>query len=102
MDQSLKRHLTRRETWLRGLFIILFAVIYGIAEVVLWAVVLFQFLATLFTGERNPRLLRFGAQLCAFLYQVLMFVTFNRDRRPWPFDPWPGADSPALPEAREP
>ena len=100
MDQSLKRHLTRRETWLRGLFIILFAVIYGIAEVVLWAVVLFQFLATLFTGERNARLLRFGAELSAFLYQVLLFVTFNRDQRPWPFDAWPGTDSIALPEAR--
>lgn len=101
MDDSLKRHLTRRETWLRGLFIVLFAVIYGIAEVVLWAVVLFQFLATLFTGERNARLLRFGAELSAFLYQVLLFVTFNRDHRPWPFDAWPGADSLALPEARK-
>ena len=101
MDTTLKSHLTRRETWLRGLFILLFAVIYGIAEVVLWAVVLFQFLATLFTGERNARLLRFGAELSAFLYQVLMFVTFNRDRRPWPFDAWPGSETVALPEMRE-
>ena len=102
MDATLKSNLTRRETWLRGLFILLFAVVYGIAEVVLAAVVLFQFLATLFTGERNPRLLRFGGQLSTFLYQVLLYVTFNRDQRPWPFDAWPAAESAALPPREGP
>jgi hypothetical protein len=89
MNPELKQRLTASATWLRGLFIILFAVIYGIAEVLLTAVVVFQFFATLFTGETNARLRAFGLSLAAFIYQIVSFVTFNSDEKPFPFGPWP-------------
>jgi len=89
MNPELKQRLTASATWLRGLFIILFAVIYGIAEVLLMAVVVFQFLATLFTGETNAQLRAFGLSLAAFIYQIVSFVTFNSDEKPFPFGPWP-------------
>jgi hypothetical protein len=89
MNTELKQSLTARATWLRGLFIIIFAVIYCVAEVLLTAVVVFQFLATLFTGETNARLRLFGLSLAAFIYQIVSFVTFNSDEKPFPFGPWP-------------
>ena len=63
--------------------------IYSLAEVLLTAVVVFQFLATLFTGETNARLRLFGLSLAAFIYQIASFVTFNSDEKPFPFGPWP-------------
>ena len=60
MNPELKQRLTASDTWLRGLFIVIFAVIFSITEVLLTAVVVFQFLATLFTGETNTRLRAFG------------------------------------------
>lgn len=89
MDPALKAHLTRRQTWLRGLFIVLFSVIYSMAGMVLTAIVVFQFASLLVSGTRNPMLLAFGQQLSTYIYQVLLYVTFNRDERPWPFDAWP-------------
>lgn len=89
MNSELKQRLTASATWLRGLFIIIFAVIYCIAEVLLTAVVVFQFFATLFTGETNARLRHFGLSLAAFIYQIVAFVTFNSDEKPFPFGPWP-------------
>jgi len=89
MNSELEQRLTASATWLRGLFIIIFAVIYSIAEVLLTAVVVFQFLATLFTGETNARLRAFGLSLAAFIYQIASFVTFNSDEKPFPFGPWP-------------
>ena len=89
MKTELKQRLTASATWLRGLFIIIFAVIYSIAEVLLTAVVVFQFLATLFTGETNARLRLFGLSLATFIYQIISFVTFNSDEKPFPFGPWP-------------
>lgn len=100
MDPELKSHLTRRETWLRGLFILLFALIYSTAEVVLTAVVVFQFAFVLVSGGRNPRLLAFGQQLSTYLYQVLLYMTFNRDERPWPYDAWPATPPAALTQSR--
>lgn len=85
----MKENLKSKETWKRGLFMLLFAVIYGIAEVLLVAVALFQFLSRLFTGEVNRRLLNFGQSLATYIYQIALFVTFRSDDRPYPFDAWP-------------
>ena len=93
MNPELKQRLTASETWLRGLFIVIFAVIYSIAEVVLVAVVVFQFLATLFTGETNARLRAFALSLAAFIYQIVTYVTFNSEEKPFPFGPWPESRS---------
>ena len=86
--EELRAHLTTRDTWIRGLYILLFAVIYSIAELVLAAVVVFQFVARLITGDVNERLLEFGQQLSRYLYDMLRFFTFNSDEKPYPFTPW--------------
>ena len=89
MREELKQHLTASDTWLRGFYIVLFAIIYSLAEILVVAVVLFQFLATLVRGERNARLLDFGRDLSTYMYQILCYVTFNGDTRPYPFGEWP-------------
>lgn len=96
MREELKANLTRPQTWLRGLFILLFAVLFGIGASLLLAVVIFQFVSTLFTGERNPRLLAFARALSVWLYQTMLYAGFNRDERPWPFDAWPTVEAPIL------
>jgi len=89
MSDELKGHLKERKTWLRGLYMLLFAIFYTIAEVVITAVVIFQFLLTLFTGNSNERLLKLGQSLSTYVYQILQFLTFNSDHHPYPFGAWP-------------
>lgn len=95
MKEELKQRLTAGDTWLRGFYIVLFAVIYSLAELLVLAVVVFQFLATLIRGERNARLLEFGRDLSTFMYQILRYVTFNSDVRPYPFGEWPKGEAPS-------
>ncbi len=92
MENGLKSNLTRSETWIRVLYVILFAVIYMVAEVVLVAVVVIQFGFVLITGKRNPNLLQFGGRLSRYMYDVLLYFTFRSDKEPFPFDDWPAAD----------
>lgn len=94
-NEGIKSHLTRGETWLRGLYMVLFALIYTVAEIVVAAVVVFQFVARLITGGVNDRLLSFGQQLSTYLYQILLFETFNSEERPYPFSPWPATKAQA-------
>lgn len=89
MDDDLKEHLTASETWIRGLFILLFIFLLVIARVVTGAVVMVQFLFTVFSGQTNDNLRFFGASLALFVYQGMMFVTYNTDDKPFPFAPWP-------------
>jgi len=48
---------------MRGLYMLLFAVIYGIAEIVVTFIAIFQFILVLFTGEGNERLIKVSREL---------------------------------------
>ena len=63
--------------------------IYSAAEVILVAVVVIQFGFVLISSDRNKKLLEFGASLGKFIYQILQFVTFNTEEKPFPFADWP-------------
>ncbi len=93
MNPELKDNLRKRQTWLRGLYMLLFIVIFHIAEFLVGAVVLLQFLFTLVTGETNARLLRFGQSLSEYVYQILRFLSFNTEDMPYPFSDWPTSDT---------
>jgi hypothetical protein len=47
---SIQQHLKNLNTWKRGFFILLFALIYTVAEIIAWAAALFQFITLLLTG----------------------------------------------------
>lgn len=92
MEDDLKENITAKETWLRGLFILIFAFLLAVARVVMWATVLFQFLVTLFAGKVNEKLLSFSSSLCRFVYQCFLYVTYNANEKPFPFGEWPSGD----------
>ena len=89
MDEEMKGRLTRRSVWVRAIFMVLFAIAFGIAEILVWAVVVIQFLVVLFTGRANEQLLQFGNNLSAYVYRLLRFQTFNTEAQPFPFSDWP-------------
>ena len=86
---EIKDNLTEQTTWVRGLFMLLFAIFYGVAKVVLSAVIIFQFVLVLFTGNTNARLLKLGQSLSTYSYQIMLFLTFNSNYQPYPFGAWP-------------
>lgn len=92
-SDDIKREFTVADKWVRLLFIVLYAVLWQIAEIVLAVVVVVQFLWNLFAGAPNPSLREFGQRLGAWLNQVVDFLTFVGDERPWPCGlDWPEAD----------
>jgi len=90
--EQLKNNLKSESQWLKGLFIVVFIVAYQVAELVTFVVVVFQFLFALFTGERNTNLTKFGLNLSKYMYQILQFVTYNTDTKPFPFLDWPNEE----------
>ena len=89
MSGNLKQKLTRPSIWLRLVSMIVLAIAFNIAEIVIFAVVVFQFLAVLFTGKPNTQFTRFGRNLAGYLQQIAKFMTFATEEKPFPFSPWP-------------
>jgi hypothetical protein len=71
------------------LFIVIYALLYSLAEIVLLAVVIAQFVIKLITGSVNQRLLDLGYGTSTYVYQIFLFLTFVSEERPFPFSPWP-------------
>ena len=89
MSGGIKENITRRSIWLRLVFMVVLGVAFSVAEFVTFAVVAFQFLSSLFTGHPNDRLTRFGRNLARYLQQIIVYMTFVTEEKPFPFTPWP-------------
>ena len=89
MSGDIKENVTRRSIWLRLVFMIVLSVAFNVAEIITFVVVVFQFLASLFTGQPNDRLTRFGRNLARYLQQITVYLTFGTEEAPFPFTPWP-------------
>jgi len=89
MGGGIKDNITRCSIWLRLVFMIVLCMAYGVAEFVTFAVVVFQFFASLFTGKPNDQLTRFGRNLARYFQQITVYMTFATEEKPFPFTPWP-------------
>ena len=89
MSDDLKDNIKKQSTWMRGLYMLLFAFFYGLADFVLFAIIVFQFILKVLTGDTNERLRKLGQGISTYIYEILQFLSFNSDAHPYPFGTWP-------------
>lgn len=88
MQEQINDNLKKLETWKRIIFMLIYAAIDSLVKLLLWLVVLLQVGSVLLTGAPNPNVLGFGRNLSTYHYHILLFLTFNTDRLPFPFSDW--------------
>ena len=88
-ESSIEENIKSRSTWLRLLFMILFAAIWSVSRVVVIAVVLLQFCIVLVKGKTNARLSSLGQSLATYSYQLVAYLVFITEDQPFPFADWP-------------
>ena len=99
-ESKLEKNLKTKSTWLRLVFMVIFFLIAGLASMVATAVVILGFFWVLFTGEANAHLKRFGGGLAAYISDIVSYLTYNTETKPFPFEgDWP---SPKSEEVSEP
>ncbi len=90
---NIEENLKSKSTWLRLVFMIVFALLANVAMFVTSIVVVLGFLWVLFTGETNQHLRRAGRGLSSYLYQIVRYLTYNTDDKPFPFGAeWPSSN----------
>jgi hypothetical protein len=101
---EIKKYLTKTSTWIRAAFmlvlaLILYSLVYTPLKYVFIIVVLFQLGSKLLTGELNENLLSFSKSLCLYIYQILSYLTYTTEKKPFPFGKLP-SDTDTVPEDR--
>jgi hypothetical protein len=74
--------------WMRGLMMLILALMFGLAETVLAVVAVVQFLWMLFAKEKNTLLMGFGEDLAKWLAEVALFQSGATEDKPFPWAKW--------------
>ena len=91
-ETGVQRHLSNRQTWLRLPYMILFGVVFEIVKYAVFLVAAVQFLFMLFSGEAQPQIRKLGASLAEYLRQIVEFLSFRAEGKPYPWGIWPMPD----------
>jgi len=86
---DIKDNVKNTDTWLRGFFILAFGVILYFLFGLIWLLVIFQFVTKVLTGELNNNLEQFSTKMTSYAMQILNYITFQSEERPFPFSPFP-------------
>lgn len=92
-NEQIKSNVTSGKQWIRLLFMILYAFALQVAIFLMWIIVVLQFFFALISGQDNAQLRIFGYSLSTYIYDVLKFLTYSSEEKPFPFADWP--DTPA-------
>ncbi len=77
--------------WKRLAYMLIFAVILSVSRLIIFFIAFIQFFIVLFSGIANPKLQGFGHVLGVYLSEVVDFLSYYNDEKPFPFDKeWPG------------
>ena len=93
IEENYKENLSSPTTWSRAFFMLLFAIIgYFLFCYIIVILVLFQFITILITGKTNSRVSPIGDSLSTYLYQILLYLTYSSEEKPFPFSTWPNSE----------
>ena len=73
----------------RALFIILYLIIIRLISTVLFVIAITQYIYSWLTGEPNHKIMYFTESLAEYSKQLVAYIGFNTDERPWPVGQWP-------------
>lgn len=96
MSDDFIENVQKKRHWLRILYMLVFFVALYVTGAVILVLVVAQALFTLVTGSDNINLRRLGNSLSIYVHEMLRFLTYNSEYRPFPFSSFPIAGN-ALP-----
>lgn len=74
---------------LRLVFMVLFAVIYRVLDIILILIAVVQYLFHVFTDKDNETLRQLGDGVSCYYFQIFRYLTYNTEEKPFPFSDWP-------------
>ena len=83
-----------KQSWIRIILMVVFAVVLYLAiPLVLLVLMIAQMLFVIITGESNANLRSLGVALSAYIFQIVQFMSYVTDVKPFPFSDFPKAEN---------
>ncbi len=87
---ELKSKIANPGHWMRLLLMaLMYIILFSLVQFIVTISLLIQWVLVLFSGEPNARLKHFTRGLNRYAYQIMEFLNFNSEERPFPLSDWP-------------
>ena len=90
---SIIDNLKQPSVWVRIILMFAFAVVLYPVFLVLLVLMIAQMLFVIITGESNANLRSLGIALSAYIFQIVQFMSYVTDVKPFPFSDFPKAEN---------
>lgn len=100
--EEFKQNIGNCAQWSRLIYMLLFGVVLYLVMSVLTVVVVVQVILALVTGNTNDNIRQFSTDLARYINQIVLFLTYNEDTRPFPFTPWQSVTEPSSQDDSKP
>lgn len=81
--------LSRKNILIRFLYTLLYFVVFEIIKLIVQVAVLFQYIFLLVTIDYNKPVRHISNKLATYTYDVIRYLTLNKNLRPFPFNDFP-------------
>ena len=80
---------SRKDILIRLLYTVLYLLIFEIIKLIVQVAVVFQYIFLIITLDYNKPIRNFSNKLATYTYDVIRYLTLNKNPRPFPFNDYP-------------
>jgi len=86
---ALTKNIKEPSIWVNFFLKVLYLIFLNFIIPFLGFVTLLQLLFSLGSKKPNDNLISFSKKISIYVYQIINFITYSSDERPWPFNAFP-------------
>ena len=86
---ALTENIKEPSIWVNFFLKVIYLIFLNFIILFLGFVTLLQLLFSLWSKKPNNNLISFSKKLSIYIYQIINFITYSSDERPWPFNAFP-------------
>jgi len=86
---TLKENIKESSIWFNFFLKVFYLIFLNFIIPFLGFVTLLQLLFSLGSKKPNDNLISFSKKISIYVYQIINFITYSSDERPWPFNAFP-------------
>ena len=80
---------SRKDILIRLLYTVLYFIVFEIIKLLIQVAVVFQYIFLFLTLDFNKPVRLFSNKLATYTYEVIRYLTLNKNLRPFPFNDFP-------------
>jgi len=89
MHKSEEMTPSRKDILIRLLYTLLYLLVFEIIKLIIQIAVVFQYIFLFITLDYNKPVRNFSNKLATYTYDVIRYLTLNKNLRPFPFNDYP-------------